>query len=49
MLSLLHLGKKILIVRESHLKKTEGNKLNNSFSQAKCIMESFSGAKIQDL
>ena len=49
MLSLLHLGKKILIVGDSNLKKIKGIKLNNSFSKAKCITKSFSGAKIQDL
>ena len=49
MLSLLHLGKKILIVGDSNLKKIKGNKLNNSFSKVKCITKSFSGAKIQDL
>ena len=49
MLPLLHLGKKILIVGDSRLKKIKGNKQNNSFSKAKCIMKSFSGAKIQDL
>ena len=39
--------KKVLIVGD--FKKIKGNKLNNSFSKAKYIMKSFSGAKIQDL
>ena len=39
---------KELIVGDSHLKKIKRNKLNNSFSNAKCIMKSFSGPKIQD-
>ena len=39
-------GKKILIAGDSHLKKI---KRNNSFRKAKCIMKSFSGAKMQDL
>ena len=42
-------GKKILIVGDSYLKKIKRNKLNNSFSKAKCIIKSFSGTKIQDL
>ena len=42
-------GKKILIAGDSHLKKIKRNKLSNSFRKAKCIMKSFSGAKIQDL
>ena len=47
MLTLLHLGVKILIVGDSHSKKIKRNKLNNSFSEAKCIMKLVSGAKIQ--
>ena len=47
MLTLLHLGKKILIVGDSHSKKIETNKLNNSFSKAKCIAKLVSEAKIQ--
>ena len=49
MLTLLHFGKKKLIVGDSHLNNIKRNKLNNSFSKAKCIMKSFSGTKIQDL
>ena len=49
MLTLLHLGEKILIVGDSLSKKINRNKLNNSFSKAKCIMKLVSGTKIQDL
>ena len=42
-------GKKILIAGDSHLRKIKRNKLSNSFRKAKCIMKSFSGAKMQDL
>ena len=49
MLTLLHLGKKILIVGDSHSKTIERNKLNNSFSNAKCILKLVSGIKMQDL
>ena len=49
MRTLLHLGVKILIVGDSHSKKIKRNKLNNSFSKAKCIMKLVSGAKIQDV
>ena len=47
MLTLLHLGEKILIVGHSHSKQIKRNKLNNSFSEAKCIMKLVSGAKIR--
>ena len=47
MRTLLHLGVKILIVGDSHSKKIKRNKLNNSFSEAKCIMKLVSGARIQ--
>ena len=49
MLTLLHLGKKILIVGDSHPKKIKRNQLNNFFSKAKCIVKLASGEKIQDL
>ena len=39
----------MLIIRDSHVKKTKRNKLQNSFRKAKCIVKSFSRAKIQDL
>ena len=48
MLTLLHLGKKILIVGDSHSKIIERNKLNNSFSNAKCILKLVSGTKMQE-
>ena len=41
--------RKKLIVGDSHLKKIKRNKLHNLFRKAKCVMESFSGARIQDL
>ena len=42
-------GEKNLIVEDGHSKKIKRNKLNNSFSKAKCIMKLVSGAKIQDI
>ena len=39
----------MLIIGDSHLKKTKRNKLHNSFRKAKCIVKSFSRGKIQDL
>lgn len=39
----------MLIIRDSHVKKTKRNKLQNSFRKAKCIVKSFSRVKIQDL
>ena len=48
MLTLLHLKKK-LIIGDSHLKKIKRNKLNSSFRKTKCVIKSFSGAKVQDL
>ena len=42
-------GEKVLIIEDSHLNKIKKDKLNNSFSKAKCIIKPFSGAKLQDL
>lgn len=39
----------MLIIGDSHLKKTKRNKLHNSFRKAKCIVKSFSRGNIQDL
>ena len=42
-------GKKVLFLGDSHLRRINKNRLNNSFKNAKCVIKSFSGAKIDDL
>lgn len=42
-------GKKVLFVGDSHLRRINKKRLNYSFENAKCVIKSFSGAKIQDL
>ena len=42
-------GKKVLFLGDSHLRRINKNRVNNSFKNAKCVIKSFSGAKIDDL
>ena len=44
-----HMEKKVLFLGDSHLRRINKNRLNNSFKNAKCVIKSFSGAKIDDL
>ena len=42
-------GKKVLIIGDSHVRRLNRHRLNQSFDHAKSILKAFSGAKIQDL
>lgn len=42
-------GKKVLIIGDSHVRRINRHRINESFDHAKCILKSFSGARIQDL
>ena len=42
-------GKKVLFVGDSHLRRINRIRLNKSFKNAKAVIKSFSGAKVQDL
>ena len=42
-------GKKIFVVGDSHIKRINRKRFNNSFEKAKSFIKSFPGAKIQEL
>ena len=42
-------GKKIFVVGDSHIKRINRKRFNNSFEKAKSFIKSFAGAKIQEL